>query len=228
MRWLAAAHRREICEIRREDRVYSVSADRHGQRIAAGGRDKFAVIYEIHRGDMSARRSLSGDVVRYTKLGAIARHTFVYSVALTLDGMTCAVGCVDKSIVICNVDLGMSVAHTLQLNGIVQSLSFTPDGSHLATGSDDAVAAVWKLPPEQGSLEQRLVLPRASAVSSVAITNRVFCVAAGTLATVYGCGHGRSPWMVRNFTSRLRLCGYHMFSGLYRRILRALTWCLTC
>ena len=184
----------EKCEIQRGDRVYSVGVNHDGTLVAVGGRDKLASIFRIHTSNVAEQ------------LCSTRRQAFVYAVALTRDGSTLAVGSVDKLVVVCDVERGLSIFCSIELGGIVNSLSFSTDGVFLATGCDDKHASVWRIPHQNrdsgvcveiADSDAALTLLRSVQVTSVCFSDESFAYAAGTLATVYGRGRRYCSWTDR-------------------------------
>jgi DNA-binding beta-propeller fold protein YncE len=130
----------QIASLKREDRVYSVSLDHAGALVAAGGRDKLAVVYRLTRAgaDLLASPSAGNandDVVRrrqgdppYLAQKTIAKsmgqrlsakaeitcriklEAFIYSVSLTSEGDRLAVGAVDNTVYVGAAAVVMSSA----------------------------------------------------------------------------------------------------------------------
>ena len=209
----AGSHWGERCApLRRDDRVYAVDVDARGRRVAVGGRDKLATVYELEAfrdlhgrgsrpsggimdgaGQFSRRSRASaneesdeddsdvqsevsnqgaenhasgtkmiglvarlgrharalphaGAPCRARRLCSISRPAFIYALALTADGTMLAVGGVDKIVLVCDVERKLEPLHRLSLDGVVQSLEFSPNGRHLATGCEDKLATIWRLP----------------------------------------------------------------------------------
>ena len=204
----------EVAAIKRDDRVYAVAVNGGGDLVAVAGRDKVCAIYAIERED-----SGPGHAAVVRRLCVAVRPAFLYSVALTSDGKKCAVGGVDNALVVFDVSVEygtMTPAHVLRLHGVVSALAFSHDGRHLAAGTEDKKAAVWRLPLEKDAeqedhatsdriessskelqLEPVLMLPRATSVSSVAFSDEMFCFSSGSLATLYGRGGRSCAWTDR-------------------------------
>ena len=124
---------RELCALKREDRVYAVATDARGSRVAVGGRDKvwcsrtaprWRPRFVVKRRDPNATSRLShhfqvAQVYEIVRGGggfgagatahpicASVRAAFIYAIALTSDGSTLAVGSVDKAVVVLSVEVG--------------------------------------------------------------------------------------------------------------------------
>jgi WD40 repeat protein len=206
----------ELVALKRSDRVYSVSMDDEGQRVAVGGRDKTAAVYALQRtasGTLEAnsppmspnkspivqlgRRSLSGGMsdinesdsengVIVSIVATINVGAFIYSVSLSGDGRRLAVGTVDNMVGLYSVAT-QEILHSIRHQGSIQSVKFSPDANYLAVGGEEHAVTVWRLSEDSTvAPRQFLVLPRQSPVHSVAFSDVGLAFASGSLATVYG------------------------------------------
>ena len=119
-----------LSTIKRGGRVYSVSLDHYGQRIAVGGRDKMAVVYSV---DAPGQRRASRKMTQL--LFSETRPSFIHAVALTRDGKHVCAGSVDNNVCIYNVD-AQRLLHKINHSGAVTSISFSPDAQHLVIGGE--------------------------------------------------------------------------------------------
>ena len=177
-----------VANIKRGDRVYSVSLDHLGQRVAVAGRDREAVVYSIAPGGQADARSVDS-------IFSVTHNAFVYAVALSTDGKHMAVGCVDS--VVCTYSVNMkTLTNRIFYGGLVQSVAFSSDAKSLAIGGDEKSVDVWSL-VDKDKPSRVLALPRQGSVASVAFSDTSLCFVAGSLATVYGMGGGECEWQDR-------------------------------
>jgi WD40 repeat protein len=198
----------ELAQLKRGDRVYSVSLDHEGKHLAVGGRDKVAAVYDIQRvsstnGLRPNRHSANVFVANIHKASTNVKTTatinvgaFIYAVSLSNDGRRLAVGTVDSMVGLYLVG-SQELLHSMRHQGSIQSVAFSPDANYLAVGGEQNAVTVWTLSEDKGvAPRQYLVLPRSSSVHSVAFSDVGLAFGSGSLATVYG-GHQDAEWTDR-------------------------------
>ena len=143
----------EIIVLQRHDDIFSVGTAHSQSLVAVGGRDKFAVVYELIR-TPSRRQAKSRTVC------SVVLDAFVASVSLSSDGRLLAVGAVDESVNLYTV-AGQEFLHKLQHNGNIYSTAFSTNTRHLAVGTDEHFVTVWELGDHDSHAPKRvLLLPR--------------------------------------------------------------------
>ncbi|MEM6539254.1 MAG: TIR domain-containing protein [Pseudomonadota bacterium] len=77
----------------------------------------------------------------------------VHSVAFSADGVRLAIaGGEENTARVLNTTSGREIAHFEGHDDTVLSVAFSPDGTHLATGSDDGTARIWSLTSGQETM----------------------------------------------------------------------------
>ena len=179
----------ELSVVERKDDVFCVATAHAGTVFAVGGRDKFAVVYELKRSPTEQRAKT------YAKC-SVKTDAFIKAISLTQDARLLAIGAVDESVHIYAV-ANAKFLHKLHHNGAIYSTAFSLVGAHLAVGTDEYVITVWELDDyEDRTPKKVLVLPRSERCLSVAFSNRSLVFGAGSVAGVFG-GQGVFNWNVQ-------------------------------
>ena len=170
----------ERARARRGGAVYSVSLDATGRRLAVGGRDKTAAVYDIgapphHHEHVHHRRGIV----------AAGAGKADKSVALTTKGN----GRKDQSKSKGDSFVVVTAVSEMSIGAFVYSLELTRDGRHLAVGTDDLGIALFSV----AKRERVVHLPYHGVVASIALSPD------GRYLAVGGEEHAVTVWRLGNY-----------------------------
>ncbi|MDZ4401913.1 serine/threonine-protein kinase [Prosthecobacter sp.] len=137
VRVIEAATGKEMSKAKFGDQVWSVSFSPEGRSFAAGSADKTARVIEVATGKEMSKAEFGAAVT---------------SVSFSPDGRHLATGNSDKTVRVVEVASGKEISRMVfrgsvsisraEFGGSVTSVSFSPDGRHLAAGCSDKTARV--------------------------------------------------------------------------------------
>lgn len=111
--------------------LYAVAYSPDGDRIAIGGFEKFARIW-----DADARKPIGE---------ALPHEHYVYALDWSADGRALLTGSFDNTARLWNAANSRPIGEPLTHNNWVMSVAFSPDGRKVLTGSADSTARLWQI-----------------------------------------------------------------------------------
>lgn len=135
----SVAERRPLHEwLAHKDAISGLVWSADGARLYSAGRDKQFIVW-----DVATRKALQ----------TISQPTPIYSLALSPDGATIAVGGFDTVVRLLSSKSGEVQAQFAGHTASVRSLAFSPDGKRLASGGADHAVRVWDIGKKEPPLE---------------------------------------------------------------------------
>jgi WD40 repeat protein len=152
-----------IADLPHHYRVRAVTFSADGRRVATGGEDHTAQVWDTETGEPVGRPLPHQDTVQALAFGP--------------GGRTLLTGSDDRTARLWDVDTGRPIGQPLEHPGRVEAVDFGPDGRTLLTAGADGTARLWEAAPTKPYLRE---LPHEAQVMAVAWAPDGATVATGT------------------------------------------------
>lgn len=132
-----------------QGRALAVAFSPDGKRLASGGEEGLAILWEPDAAPRLSERRLVG-AARPARRGA-GSLAEIYAVAFSPDGKRLAAGGESRATELWDLASGAAITLTDPLSDVVRSVAFSPAGERLAAAKQNGRVALWDMAPAAAS-----------------------------------------------------------------------------